>query len=374
MTQPTTQQPSRRTSKSDNVNRARGAIDTLAVGAAKVEITPAPERLPAQCLGVHDPIYTRAIVLDNGQRRAALVTLDAGSVSTDTFNRVSRAIHTGLGISSGQPHLDRNPHPQRAAGPGRQLHPPTSSTRSAAHRTRSDRRRCRTARACATSTSTGTGTTALNHQWWEGPNYDGVSDKTVAVLSFTAEDQQPIAVLYNYGVHAVLTGQLDQISADLPGAASDYIEDSLGEGVVALWSEGTAGDQNPIYFQQTYDLRALRVAEYAARGIDISNSMPPGGEGLDRNNPQVAKLMSQQTRLMMSMGQILGEEVLQTLRATMERPQSRIEIVGGHKAIAAPDGSGPTRGAPADPAPTRAHRMCPSDSACCGSATPSSAA
>ena len=81
------------------------------------------------------------------------------------------------------------------------------------------------------------------------------------------------------------SGQLDQISADLPGAASDYIEESLGDDVVALWSEGTAGDQNPIYFQQTYDLRALRITEYAARGIDISNAMPPGGEGLDRNTP-----------------------------------------------------------------------------------------
>ena len=36
------------------------------------------------------------------------------------------------------------------------------------------------------------------------------------------------------------------------------------------------------------------------------------------------------------MGQMLGEEVLHTLRETMERPQPRIEIVGGHKVIACP--------------------------------------
>jgi neutral ceramidase len=314
---------------------SRLTFGTLAVGAAKVEITPAAEQLPDQYLGVHDPIYTRAIVVDNGQRRAALVTLDAGSVSTDTFDRVSQAIDTELGITAD--HLILTATHTHSV-------PRVLEDSFVDHIVEGIRRALKAVRPAQMAYGTGechinvnrNRYDSVNHQWWEGPNYDGVSDKTVAVLSFTTQDQQPIAVLYNYGVHAVLGGQLDQISADLPGAASDYIEESLGNDVVALWSEGTAGDQNPIYFQQTYDLRAVRIAEYAARGIDISNAMPPGGEGLDRNNPHVAKLMSQQTRLITSMGQMLGEEVLHTLRATMERPQPWIEIVGGHKVITCP--------------------------------------
>jgi len=310
-------------------------IGTLAVGAAKVEITPAEEHLPDQYLGVHDPIYTRAIVLDNGRRRAALVTLDAGSVSTDTFERVSQAIDTELGITAD--HLILTATHTHSV-------PRILEDSFTDHIIEAIRRASQAVRPAQMSYGTGVchinvnrnQYDSANHQWWEGPNYDGVSDKTVAVLSFTTQDQQPIAVLYNYGVHAVLSGQLDQISADLPGAASDYIEESLGNGTVALWSEGTAGDQNPIYYQQTYDLRALRIAEYAARGIDISNAMPPGGQGLDRNNPQVAKLMSQQTRMITSMGQMLGEEVLHTLRETMDRPQWQIEIAGGHKVITCP--------------------------------------
>lgn len=314
---------------------ARPATGPLAVGAAKVEITPSPERLPDQCLGVHDPIHTRAIVLDNGRRRAALVTLDAGSVSTATFDRVSRAIDTELGITADHLLLTAT-HTHSVP---RVLEDGFADLIVEAIRRATEALR-------PAQMSYGTGVCHINvnrnlydsanHRWWEGPNYDGVSDKTVTVLSFTTEDRQPIAVLYNYGVHAVLSGQLDQISADLPGAASDYIEESLGDDVVALWSEGTAGDQNPIYFQQTYDLRALRIAEYAARGIDISNTMPPGGEGLDRGDPVVARLMSQQVRMMTSMGQMLGEEVLHTLRETMERPQPLIEIVGGHKIITCP--------------------------------------
>ena len=77
----------------------------------------------------------------------------------------------------------------------------------------------------------------------------------------------------------VITGQLDQVSGDIPGATSRYIEDSFDDKVVAVWSNGAAGDQNPIYYQQTYDLRDIRIKDYARRGIDISNAMPPGGKG-----------------------------------------------------------------------------------------------
>jgi hypothetical protein len=115
-------------------------------------------------------------------------------------------------------------------------------------------------------------------------------------------------------MHAVINGNLDLVSGDFPGAASRYIERSLGNKAVALFTSGAAGDQNPIYFQQTYDLRAIRVKDYAKRGIDISNSMPPGGQGLDRNNPEVARLMTEQKEMSNSMGQMLGEEVLRAMR------------------------------------------------------------
>ena len=84
--------------------------------------------------------------------------------------------------------------------------------------------------------------------------------------------------------------------------------------MVAVWSNGAAGDQNPIYFQQTYDLRDIRIKDYASRGIDISNAMPPGGQGLNRNDPAVARLMNQQRQMVSSMGQFLGEEVLSVMR------------------------------------------------------------
>jgi neutral ceramidase len=70
------------------------------------------------------------------------------------------------------------------------------------------------------------------------------------------------------------------------------LKDSLDGNIVALWSSGAAGDQNPIYFQQTFDLRDIRMKDYAKRRIDISNAMPPGGEGLNKTDPTIIRLMS----------------------------------------------------------------------------------
>jgi hypothetical protein len=173
------------------------------------------------------------------------------------------------------------------------------------------------------------------HRWWEGPNREGPSDKTVAVLAFENLAGEPIAVYYNYAVHAVVAGQLDQVSGDVPGAASRYVEESFGDQVVALWSSGAAGDQNPVYYQQTYDLREIRVREYASRGIDISNAMPPGGTGLDRDDPVVARLMDQQRRMVESMGQFLGEEVLHVMRG-MGRKGTDVALQGRVSTIQCP--------------------------------------
>src|SRR6185295_14548717 len=75
-------------------------------------------------------------------------------------------------------------------------------------------------------------------RWWEGPNYDGVSDKMVAVVKFESSSGDPIAVYYNYAMHGVTVGQLDLVSGDARGTTSKYIEDSFDGDIVALWSSG----------------------------------------------------------------------------------------------------------------------------------------
>jgi hypothetical protein len=307
---------------------------SLRVGAAKVDVTPTPGELPKNSRGVLDRLYARAIVLESGPTSAALVTVDAGAVPDPLWQTVTAQIEKELGIPQANVLLTAT-HTHSAGG---QRGPDYAAK--IVESVRTAKQKLAPARV-----GFGTGESHINvnrhiidpktQRWWEGPNRQGPSDKTVAVIRFETPGGEPIAVYYNYAVHAVIAGQLDQVSGDIPGAASAYIEDSLDGRAVAVWSTGAAGDQNPIYFQQTYDLRDIRTREYARRGVDISNAMPPGGEGLDRNDPAVARLMNQQRQMVLSMGQFLGEEVLYVMRG-IARMQTSAALRGTSSTVSCP--------------------------------------
>ena len=303
---------------------------TFRVGAAKVDITPAQNELPKSYLGILDQVYSRAIVVDNGHTSAALVSLDTGGVSGDVCKAVGERIEKELGIPAVNV-LFTATHSHSVPGvfpmfvrPGASPDKAAMSRVAAYENQVFESVKMAKDKLQPARISYGTGVSYINvqrdiidpvtHGWWEGANYAGVSDKTVAVIKFEALNGDPIAIYYNYAMHAVITGNLDLVSGDAPGATSRYIEGHFNDKVVALWSEGAAGDQNPIYFQQTYDLRKIRVDDYAKQGKDISNAMPPGGQGMDRSNPEVAHLMNEQKEMISSMGQMLGEEVLRVAR------------------------------------------------------------
>jgi hypothetical protein len=312
---------------------ARGA-SPLRVGAAKVDVTPAVGELPRNSQGILDRLHARAIVLESGASTAALITVDAGVIPDAIWQAVTQQVQKELGIPTGNVFLTAT-HTHSAGGQRG-----ADYAQKIVESVRLAKQKLTPARM-----GYGTGVSYINvnrniidpktNRWWEGANYEGPSDKTVAVLRFESLDGAPIAVYYNYAVHAVIAGQLDQVSGDIPGAASRYVEDSFDDRIVAVWSSGAAGDQNPIYFQQTYDLREIRVKDYASRGIDISNSMPPGGEGLNRNDPLVARLLNQQRQMVASMGQFLGEEVLRVMRG-VERTETSAVLSGSSKVVRCP--------------------------------------
>jgi hypothetical protein len=244
---------------------ATAAAADLQVGAARVDLTPAADALPPNYLGINDPIFARAIVLDNGDTRAALVTLDAGAIPTDLWREVATRVEQELDIPAAQLLLSAtHTHSVPRQNAPDYADKVVQSVSDAAARLQPARM------------AWGTGVSYINinrtmvkpetGRWGEGPNYAGPSDKTVAVLSFDTLQGEPIAVYYNYAVHAVISGQLDEVSGDIPGASSRYIERALGNDAVAVWSLGAGGDQNPIFFQQTYDLRRIRIEDYASRG------------------------------------------------------------------------------------------------------------
>jgi len=257
--------------------------------------------------GILDHLFARAIVIDNGTTSAVLLSVDAAGVSA---NGLGERIEQELGIPA--KNLFTNPtHTHSGSG--------SASVEQLFNLIKEAKGKLQPARI-----GYGTGVSYINvyrdyidpktRMWWEGANYDGPSDKTVAVINFETLTGEPIAVYFNYACHAVVTGNTDMISGDWPGEAERYIEDSFDNKCVALFSTGAQGDQNPIYFQQTFDLRDIRIKDYAKQGVDISNSMPSGGAGLNKQDPTVKRLLDQQKMMIKSMGQFMGEEVKRVMR------------------------------------------------------------
>ncbi len=310
-----------------------GPRGQLMAGAGKVDFTPAESELPEGSYGILNHVYSRAIVMSNGSTKAALVSIDAGGVHEGLYQEAKKKI-VALGIPENNILIVATHTHAGARVANDKLSDKIAESVKVA-----------LGKMVPAQVSYGEGVSYLNVRrdlfdaergsWWEGPNYDGNSDKTVGVIYFKSMDNKPIGVWYNYAMHAVITGNLDMVSADVPGECSTYIEESVGDDFVALWSEGAAGDQNPIFFQQTFDLRDIRIADYAKKGIDISNKMPPGGQGMDRNNPKVRQLMDEQKRMMMSFAQILGEEVKHTMRE-MRRFENNVTLNGAQKTVSVP--------------------------------------
>jgi neutral ceramidase len=82
---------------------------------------------------------------------------------------------------------------------------------------------------------------SINRRWLNRP-----VDPSVGVMRIDRADGTPLAVLGNYACHAVVLGYDNYlISGDWPGYASRQLEEALGVGV-ALFSQGGAGDINPL--------------------------------------------------------------------------------------------------------------------------------
>jgi neutral ceramidase len=263
---------------------------TLQAGAAKVDITPSADAaLPMSGFsgrkggfkGIHDHIYVRAIVLSDGTRLAAIASWELIGVPNALWEELSQRIARETNIPP-EYLLLAAVHDHSAPAPFGMYG--NSSPQSEAYTKQLEDDTVEAIRKAKESLQpakigTGTGKAYLNINrreyspdigWWLGHNPEGPSDKTVTVIRIDALSGKPIALFVNYAVHAVVMGGDNyQITGDLPGATSRFIENyyrgkpedaprndagaaiQLGpeqatDNVVALWTSGAAGDQNPI--------------------------------------------------------------------------------------------------------------------------------
>ncbi len=247
---------------------AQYSVAALRAGAARVEITPAADAaLATSGYGsrvdghkkIHDPLFVRALVLNDGANTVAIFSFDMLFVTEDFRARLTERIARDNGIPADAILLAAtHTHGAPSLGP---VKPEFESRRNQWRTTLEDRaaEAVRQAKAALVAARVGAGigkafvnTNRRARQasggWGLGVNPEGPSDKTVGVIKVETLAGEPLAILINYAVHGTVMGPRNyEITGDLPGAAERFVEQSLGGNVVALWTSAASGDQNAIY-------------------------------------------------------------------------------------------------------------------------------
>lgn len=228
---------------------------------------------------MHDPIYARVIVVDDGSNQVALVGLDLTMVQQGL--NLPEKIGAALGIPADHVMVsathDHNTPNQ--GGPGMVAPPKLAAWLDVVSQDAVDAANQAKAALQPARVGFGTGKAYVNvnrdeqmpdGRWNLGFNPDRPSDKTVAVIRFDNMAGEPIAIYTNYAVHGVVmftsvtNGEGWEVTGDLPGGTSRYVEEHYGKGLVALWTSGAAGDQNPVYMSLYNQVKAGTHDEGAA--------------------------------------------------------------------------------------------------------------
>lgn len=323
------------------------AQGTLRVGAARVDITlpPDPANPPSGKYG-HEKLYVRAIVLDDGATRAALIGADQGGLSDLIWHEASKQIAAELKcpieniiMSATHTHSAWGPGGFRAANDPNAPPPPIIAQMLDA--VRQAKAKLQPARV-----GFGTGKSYLNvnrdaidpetHLWTQAPNLDAPSDKTVAVVEFIGSNGKPIAVYMDYAMHPVNGWLAGFTSADFAGAASRYVEQAFGDEAVAVFAQGASGDQNPLY------LRAATNALASRSGVPITGYVmtreiveAPIRDGKINAGPLDPAVRDALERVMDSEGVLLGEEVIRVM-TNITRLDDSPQIAGDQKTVTCP--------------------------------------
>lgn len=239
-------------------------------GTAKANITP-PVPIPMSGYSsrtepyesIHDSLYLRVVTFGDGERNAAVITADVIGLSHDFWEDVIGRVERETGIKReyvliAPVHNHGGPVTMvynRDVGPEVKTYMESIKAALVA----SLKTALGNMKPVAIGCSCGECLMNVNRRARHpngtitlGRNPYGPCDKEVGVISVTTMDGKPLAVLFNWSCHGVVTGPDNlQITGDWPGAAERRVETMLGDGVIAPVTIGASGDINPIYGPHT---------------------------------------------------------------------------------------------------------------------------
>ena len=294
-------------------------MSTLQAGAARVVITPpigvplsgyfAAEGRKETAVDIHDDLFARALVLNDGEQTVAVVTTDLIGLGEEELAAVREVVQRYAGIApehlilacththSG-PIVHPFPHSDLVPGQADE-HYFHLLPRLIGSAVAMAVRRQRPARIGA-----GGGTCSINFNRREklpdgtmrglpflGRNPEGIADREVGVLRVDdAESGKPLAVLLSYACHPVVLGPNLEISADYVGYAVNFIEQTLGNETIALFANGAQGDMNSIVHPGTY-------ADAERLGITLGSEVIKVSFGIETQRNARIKTATRHTEL-----------------------------------------------------------------------------
>lgn len=250
---------------------------SLRVGAAKVSINLPEEMNPYPSYfagvpygGIYSDCNVRAIAIDNGKDRALIVGFDLGGVPD--AERMKTMLESDCGIPQANIRLSAT---HNHTGCDIVFSPdPTEQSMAEKYREFARNQAVKAAneaigRMRPAKYGYGKGISYVNINrdmecedgtFTQGPEPKAYCDHTVYLLKFVDEQNQMVAAVADFGMHATLgyfefdkDGQA-KMSGNIPGMAEEYVEARYGNGAVLLWTSAAAGDQNPcMYTMRDYE-------------------------------------------------------------------------------------------------------------------------
>jgi hypothetical protein len=244
---------------------------SLRAGVAKSDIT-----TDAKGVVVNDPLYAKALVLDDGATKIVIVAMDAlaiggiGDVADSFLPRLRERIagelnipghHVLVGVSHTHPPgrllCDDAQQLQRTFDAVRRAAQNMTPVKVGVGKGREDRIQInRTLR-------------LKNGKHWTirqahpCPPDDEVAsvgpiDPDIGVLRIDRMDGRPLALVYNFACHTLVGVPRGSVTANFSGFASQVIEENLSDGAMALFLQGAAGDVCEVLYKDVTRPRDAR--------------------------------------------------------------------------------------------------------------------
>jgi hypothetical protein len=263
------------------------AVGSLRAGVAKSDIT-----TDQKGVRIHDPLYAKALVLDDGKTRLAIIAMDVTAiggrrvsqnmlpdVGEDFLPRLRARIEKELNISGCNVLVNAShthPSSPMLCDDDQQV----ARTFDAVDRAAKNMAPVKVGAGSGHEDRIQINRTLhlKNGRCWTirhsnpCPPDDQVAglgpiDPEIGIIRIDRLDGRPLAVVYNFACHPLQGVPGGGVTANYPGFASRVIEDNLGYGALALFLQGAAGDITEVLYK---DVNHPRDAEPIGEMLGLS--------------------------------------------------------------------------------------------------------